>query len=145
MPLGQRAPGGAADGVEEPGGEREPGAHRRAAVGPELLHRLVRLEARVASMTTMPGTRAHGRVGEVGLVRPGDDREPGPVGDLVERRVGGLLGRLEPRAPHRAGGVDDDDLARVAGAGPARGTRAVQVTVTIALTSVPPSGRNSFW
>ena len=64
----------------------------------------------------MPGC---GRVHHLGDAVAADDGEPRAVDDLVERHLGGASGGddLRGRHVHRAGGVDDDDLGRLALAG----------------------------
>ena len=110
--------------VEQPAGQRQPGAHGRAAVGAELGDGLVRAVPGRRVHPDQAGAAADRRVGQVGLVAAGDDGEPGAVDDLVDGGGRGRLGGLQLGAAHRAGGVDDDDLARVTAAGLTGGPRA---------------------
>ena len=125
-------------------GGRQPAADRRAAA---------RDAAATPPRWPRPGSGCRPapcpgrRVDDLGQPGAGDDREPGAVGDLVDRGRGGLAGRgdLGGRAAHRAGAVDDDRLTAAPASPPPACPAPAQVTVTIACTSVAPSGRYSFW
>ena len=113
-------------GVEQPAGQGQPGAHRRAAVGPELWTAC--WAAKRVADPSAPCRRRRGRGERRGTpVGAGHHGEPGPVDDLVDGGRGRELGRLQLGPPHRAGRVDDDDLPRVTGAalagGPGPGAR----------------------
>ena len=107
--------------LEDLAGQGEPGAHRRAAVGAQPLDGPVGLA---------PGVRRHRHEGalvavgvdDLGGAVARDDREERAVDDLGQGGLGGLGGGLHAAAPHRAGGVDEDDLGGRPGVGqPGRG------------------------
>ena len=76
---------------------------------------------------------------------PGDDGEVGAVEDLVQCRCRGLFGRfqlvrpIEPEVSTMTISPASPDPVWPAAPAPE------QSIVTMAFTSVPPSGRNSFW
>ena len=101
--------------------------------------------ARVCAFIRTIADRRVARVGQHRLVAAGDDGEPGAVEDLVEGGLaahldgGDLLPAIEPEV----------STMTISAASPVPDCPASpapeQVTVTMACTSVPPSGRNSFW
>ena len=94
------------DRVRQP----QPGAHRGAAGGPHVRDGALGLLAGARLHLHDRDRRVRVREGAVGHVAAADDREPGAVGDLVDRHLRRVLGGVDVRAAHRPRGVDDDDL-----------------------------------
>ena len=139
----QRGRAGLEDLLRQP----QPLADRGAAVGAQPAQRLL-ASARVRSLGHRHRPVRAGRPARRSTCR--HDREPRPVLDHVDRGRGGGagLGYLGRREVHRPGAVDDDDLGAAARPGSRRRRRASPppsaVTVTIALTSLPPpAGKGS--
>ena len=99
-------------GGEQHTGHVEPGRDLGAAARAQPRDRVAGLGARGVVHRHHRRAGVDERVGEERRAVAGDHREVGAVDDLGERRLRGRLGRGHRRLPHRAGGVDDDDLAR---------------------------------